>query len=83
MDWVNGNGKENDYLFGRVVAGCGFEDIVFQSDLSSNGSLNGVLCGSYYNRSWIIHDTVSGALERMLFLRFIEEQHYGLPDGLA
>ena len=83
MDWVNQNGKENDYLFGKVVAGSGFEDIVFQSDLSSNGSLNGVLCDSHYNRSWIIHDTVSGALERMLFLRFIGEQHYGLPDGLA
>ena len=42
-----------------------------------------ILCGSHYNQSWIIHNTVSEALERMLFLRFIEEQHYRLPDGLA
>ena len=70
-------------VIGNIVAGSGIEDIVFQSDLSSSGSLNGILCGSHYNRSWIIHNTVSEALERMLFLRFIGEQHRGLPDGLA
>ena len=31
----------------------------------------------------MIRDTVSEALERMLFLRFIGEQHCILPDGLA
>ena len=30
-----------------------------------------------------MHKTVSEALERMLFLRFIGEKHCGLPDGLA
>ena len=45
--------------------------------------MNGVLCGSHYNRLWIIHNTVSEALERMLFLRFLGEQYCGLPDGLA
>ena len=56
---------------------------MFQSDLCSSVSLNGVLCGSHYNRSWIIHNTVSEALERLLFLRFSGEQHYELPDDLA
>ena len=51
--------------------------------MSSSGSLNGVLCGSHYNRSSIMHKTVSEALELMLFLRFIGEKHCGLPDGLA
>ena len=66
-----------------MVAGSGFKDIVFQSDLCSSGSLNGVLCRSHYNWSWIIHNTVSEVLEQMLFLRFIGERHCGLPDGLA
>ena len=43
----------------------------------------GVLCSSHHNRSWIIHNTVSEALEPILFLRLIGEQHCGLPDGLA
>ena len=70
-------------VIGKIVAGSSFEDIVFQSDLCSSGSLNGILCCSHYNRSWVIHNTVSEILERMLFLRFIGEQHCGLPDGLA
>ena len=57
--------------------------MLFQSDLCSSGSLKGVLCDLHYNRLWIIHNTVSEALERMLFLRFIREQHCGLPYGLA
>ena len=70
-------------VIGKIVAGSGFEDIVFQSDLSSSGSLNGVLCGSHYNRSWITHNTVSEALERMLFLQSIGKQHCGFPDDLC
>ena len=70
-------------IIGKIVAGSGFEDIVFQSDLCSYGSLNNALCASHYNRSWIKYNTVSEALERMLFLRFIGEEHWGLPDGLA
>ena len=45
--------------------------------------MNGVLCRSHYNWSWIIHSTVSEALEEMLFLRFFGERHCRLPDGLA
>ena len=70
-------------IIGKIVAGSGFDDIAFQSDLCSSGSLNGVLCGSHYNRSWIIHNTVSEALEGMLFLRFFGEQYCGLPAGLV
>ena len=70
-------------VIGKIVAGSGSEDIVFRSDLCSSGILNGVLCDSHYNRSCTIHDTVSETLERMLFLRFVREQHCGLPHGLA
>ena len=45
--------------------------------------MNSVLCGSHYNRSWIIHNTVSEALEGMLFQLFFGEQYCGLPAGLA
>ena len=45
--------------------------------------MNGVLCGSHYNRPWITHNTVSEALERMLFLQSIGKQHCGFPDDLC
>ena len=70
-------------VFRKTVAGSRFEDIIFWSDLCSSESLNGVLCGSNYNRSWIIHNTVSEAFQQMLFLQFIGEQLCGLSDGLA
>ena len=47
--------KENFGVIGKLIAGSGFEDVVFQSGVCSTGSLNGVLPGSHYNRAWIVH----------------------------
>ena len=65
--------KEIFSVLGMLVKGSGFEDIVFQSNLSSSGSLNGVLNGSCYNRCWKVHQHYAEALERLLYLRFLEE----------
>ena len=65
--------KEIFSVLGMLVKGSGFEDIVFQSNLSSSGSLNGVLSGSHYNRCWKVHKHFAEALERCFFLRFLEE----------
>ena len=70
-------------MVGKFVSGSGFEDVAFQSELCSSGSLNGVLSGSHYNRSWIIHDAVSEALERLLLLRFFGETRYQIPEKLV
>ena len=47
--------KENFSLTGKLVAGSGFEDAIFQTEVCSSGSLNGVLSGSHYNRCWTVH----------------------------
>ena len=70
-------------MIGKLLSGSGFEDIVFQSELCSSGSLNGVLAGSHYNRAWSIHNVVSEALERLLMLRFAGDTRYELPVNLA
>ena len=44
--------KESFSIIGMLIQGSGFEDIIFQSGMSSTGSLNGVLSGSHYNRCW-------------------------------
>ena len=70
--------KEMFTVLGNIVCGSGFEDIVFQANICSTGSLNGVLAGSHYNRCWTVHSTFAEALERLLFKRF--SSIHGLPD---
>ena len=38
-----------------LVANTGFEDIVYQSGVSSSGNIKSVLAGTQYNRAWIVH----------------------------
>eukprot|EP00112_Aurelia_sp_Birch-Aquarium-sp1_P005855 Seg1662.2 transcript_id=Seg1662.2/GoldUCD/mRNA.D3Y31 product="hypothetical protein" protein_id=Seg1662.2/GoldUCD/D3Y31 len=65
-------------VLGNIVCGSGFEDIVFQANICSTGSLNGVLAGSHYNRCWTVHSNFAEALERLLFRRFLSVR--GAPD---
>ena len=73
--------KENFGVIGKIIKGSGFEDVVFQASVCSSGSLNGVLSGTHYNRAWTVHATVSEALERLLFERFLEECNLVIPDS--
>ena len=56
---------------------------MFQSELCSTGSLGGVLSGSHYNRSWVIHNAVTEAMERLLLLRFFGETKIQTPESLV
>ena len=48
------------------MAGSGFEDAIFQAEVCSSGSLNGVLSGPHYNRCWTVHSAFAEALKRLL-----------------
>ena len=74
--------KEIFQVMGMIVSSSGFEDTVFQSVLCSSGSLMGVISGSHYNRAWMVHSTVSEALERLLLERFLQETQLHLPSEL-
>ena len=63
--------KEGFILMGKLIGGSGFEDVIFQAGICSSGSMNGVISGSHYNRSWAVHGLFSEALERLLFERFL------------
>jgi len=65
------------------VNGSGFEDLVYQSGICTSGSLQAVLSGSHYNRSWSIHLTIAEALERLLLTRFLVESKPTIPDQLT
>ena len=65
--------KEAFAVLGMLIEGSGFEDIAFQSGISTTGSLNGVIAGTHYNRCWKIHQHFAEALERLLFKGFCNE----------
>ena len=65
--------KEAFAVLEMLIEGSGFEDIAFQSGISTTGSLNGVIAGTHYNRCWKIHQHFAEALERLLFKRFCNE----------
>ena len=76
--------KENFSLIGKpIVDGSGFEDAIFQTEVCSSGSLNGVLSGSHYNRCWTVHSAFAEALERLLLERFLTECDVSIPETFA
>ena len=42
-------------VIGDIVAGSGFEDVVFQSGVCSSGNFLAVLSGKHYNHPWNVH----------------------------
>ena len=74
--------KGNFRVLGNLVSNSGFEDISFQAELCSTGSLFGVLSGSHYNRAWVVHSAMSEAMERLFLARFIGEVVPQIPNTL-
>ena len=66
-------------VIGCYIKGSGFEEILFELDLCSSGSINGVISGKQYNRCWYIHEAFSEALSRIFIEQFITTP---IPDVL-
>ena len=49
-----------DKVIGRLVAGSGSQDLLYQSKACTPGSLEGVLARPH-NRCWWVHGTISEA----------------------
>ena len=62
-----------------MVRDSGFEDVIFESNICSSGSLQGVLAGSHYNRAWFVHGMYAEALERLLLTRFLVQEKPHIP----
>ena len=59
---------------GKMTKGSGLSEIIIESGICANGSLDRVMNGKHFNRAVRIHKLVLEALERLLFMRFEEEQ---------
>ena len=40
-----------------LMSNSGFEDVAYESNLCSSGSMLGVMAGSHHNRAWIVHSS--------------------------
>ena len=60
-------------IIGKFVSGSGFEEVIFQTDICSSGSINGVMSGKQYNRSWMTHEVFAEAIERLFIQQYIGE----------
>ena len=60
-------------VIGKLVAGSGFEDIVYEANMCTSRGIKGVLSGKHYNRSWTVHECFAEALNRLFLERFRDE----------
>ena len=74
--------KEAFAVLGMLIEGSRFEDIAFQSGISTTGSLNGAIAGTHYNRCWKMHQHFAEALERLLFKRFCNKNGVSNVTGI-
>ena len=58
-------------VFSKRFRDAGLLDIIVESMLVANGSVNAVLEGRHYNRAMMTHKVVSEALERLRFRSFL------------
>ena len=58
---------------GKFVKGSGFEEIPYQADLCTSGSIGGVLSGKQYNRYWMVHEILSEALEHLFLKEYLPD----------
>lgn len=59
-------------VIGQYVTGSGFEEIAYQSELTTAGSIEKLLSGKHYNRCWWVHEILHDALERLFLKRFLQ-----------
>ena len=51
---------------GKFVTDSGFEDVIHQADLCSEGGMKSVLKGKSYNKCWLIHECMAEGIDRLI-----------------
>ena len=58
-------------MIGKMVTSSGFEDTIYQADMCTTGSVNGVLSGKHYNNAWIVHESFAEAVDRLFCRKYV------------
>ncbi len=64
--------------FRSIVAGSGFEEVIFQAGICASGSLRGIVNGKHYNRAWLVHEAFAEAINQLFF----DRNQLEVPDDL-
>lgn len=68
---------------GHKCMGSGYSEILIQAELITSGCLVSVLKGKAYAKAQFCLKTVSEAMERLLFERFLEEENADVTNPVA
>ena len=60
-------------MIGKKMAGSGFSDVFLEAGMITKGSMTGVMNGKNYSHALNCHKTLTEAIFRLLFNKFIEE----------
>ena len=61
-------------MMGKKMDGSGFSDILLEANLTSSGSITGVLSGKNYSRAVRCHKVLFESLNRLVIRKFLEEE---------
>lgn len=67
---------------GKVISDCGLTNIMVESGLLANGSVNGFLDGKHFNRCKRLHPLVTLGLEILHFKSFLEMSNTSVTDDM-
>ncbi|GFW31674.1 hypothetical protein TNCV_4683461 [Trichonephila clavipes] len=67
---------------GNVISDCGLANVMVESSLLANGSVNGFLDGKHFNRCKRLHPLVALGLEVLNFKSFLQHDNTTLTDDM-
>lgn len=67
---------------GKVISDCGLTNVMVESSLLANGSVNGFLDGKHFNRCKRLHPLVALGLEILHFKSFLYDNNITLTDDI-
>ena len=62
-------------MVGKKMADTGFQEVLLEAELTTSGSMKGIIGGTNYARAMFCHKSIVEALERLLLQRFTSENH--------
>lgn len=60
---------------GKFISDCGISNLLVQSGLLANGSVNGFLMGKHFNRCKTLHPVVAVSFKALHFRKFLSEKN--------
>lgn len=67
---------------GKIISDCGLTNVMVESGLLANGSVNGFLDGKHFNRCKRLHPLVALGLEILHFRSFLQKNNTSLTDEI-